>query len=276
MLIQRVATALVLLVLLALSLSVLAPDGFVVLTLLFLAAGMGEWLVLVGQPRGRAALLAVLAALATGALSLADRDQPGWFWALLYSATAIWALLTLKLAASGQFFPVSRARAAFVVAGLALPAVCGLALLASYRDGLTFMVSILAIVWVADIGAYFCGRAFGRHKLAAAISPGKTIEGAIGGLVLVWLVALLATLWPAFANTFFARLLNAWPLWLALSALTALVALSIVVDLLESHLKRQAGVKDSSRLLPGHGGVLDRIDAVLPVIPAALLLTRLW
>ena len=276
MLIQRVLTALVLLAARGLSLSVLAPEGFVVLTLVFLAAGIGEWLILVGQSRAFAALFAVTAALLAGWLNLADRAEPAWFWGILYTATALWALLDLGLVTQGHFLPVARARGAFFIAGLLLPAVCALALLASYRDGLIFMVSILALVWVADIGAYFCGRAVGRHKLAPAISPGKTVEGAVGGRVCVWLVAVGASHWPLLADTFFARLLRAWPLWLGLIALAFLVALSIVGDLFESHLKREAGVKDSSRLLPGHGGVLDRIDAVLPVVPAALLLARLW
>jgi phosphatidate cytidylyltransferase len=250
--------------------------GFIVLTLLFLAAGISEWLVLVGQPRVRAWALASIVALLTAWLDQAIAGHPDWLLGILSTGTAIWALLAAALVLGGRFPPVARARGAFVVSGLVLPPICALALLASYRDGLTFMVSILVLVWVADIGAYFVGRAVGRHKLAPLISPGKTIEGALGGLISVWLVAWGASAWPAMRETFFARLLRAWPIGLGLAALAALVALSITGDLLESHLKRQAGVKDSSRLLPGHGGVLDRIDAALPVVPAALLLTRLW
>jgi phosphatidate cytidylyltransferase len=117
----------------------------------------------------------------------------------------------------------------------------------------------MALVWVADISAYFVGRAFGRHKLAPAISPGKTWEGAsgaiLGGLLYVFLLRQYGNL----------------PLTLSVAAIVpvtaVLVAISIIGDLFESMIKRQAGVKDSSQLLPGHGGVLDRIDSLTSTLP---------
>jgi phosphatidate cytidylyltransferase len=120
--------------------------------------------------------------------------------------------------------------------------------------------------------AYFAGKAFGRHKLAPAISPGKTWEGAIGGWLAVLVVATVAILVHAFEPTLYSALLERLGAIRTLVALTILVAFSVVGDLFESMLKRQAGVKDSSGLLPGHGGVLDRIDALLPVLPLAMLL----
>jgi len=132
------------------------------------------------------------------------------------------------------------------------------------------------VVWMADIAAYFWGRAFGRNKLAPTISPGKSWEGAYGGVAGV---QLLAVGWIAAedhldlgsASVF--RLLQQAHGWggLLLAALL-LAALSVVGDLFESLVKRAAGAKDSSNLLPGHGGVLDRVDALLPVLPAAMAL----
>jgi phosphatidate cytidylyltransferase len=150
---------------------------------------------------------------------------------------------------------------------------CFIAIAVLYQRSAVFLVSVMVIVWVADIGAYFSGRAFGKHKLAVHISPGKSWEGAAGGWVAVLLLAAASSLHPLFADTFAVRLLQhtGWPLWVLLMSL--LVAASIVGDLFESLMKRRAGIKDSSNLLPGHGGVLDRIDALIPVMPLALLLS---
>jgi len=125
------------------------------------------------------------------------------------------------------------------------------------------VLAIMAVVWLADIGAYFSGRRFGKHKLAPAISPGKTWEGAIGGGVLVLAYGLLLSsrLPAALAGN----------LLLLLPVLLLLTAISIVGDLFESLLKRQAGLKDSSNVLPGHGGVLDRIDSLTSTMPLVAL-----
>ena len=141
------------------------------------------------------------------------------------------------------------------------------------------MLSVLCIVWMADIAAYFGGRAFGKRKLAPAISPNKSWEGVWSGMAGV---LLLAAVWIAIDGRFdvdgpsvFSRLHAAWGVVGLVVAALALCALSVVGDLFESLVKRAAGAKDSSRLLPGHGGVLDRVDALLPVLPAALALTTL-
>ena len=136
-----------------------------------------------------------------------------------------------------------------------------------------YLLSVLVIVWMADIGAYFSGKAFGRHKLAPSISPGKSWEGAIGGWILVLLMMFGFSLAPALSETFPVRLLATWGWTGLLAAATVLVAASVVGDLFESLLKRRAGIKDSSNLLPGHGGVLDRVDALIPVLPLAALLS---
>ena len=129
--------------------------------------------------------------------------------------------------------------------------------------------AVIARLWSADIGAYFVGRAYGRRKLALAVSPGKTWEGAVGGLVCTVLLATgLVLVVPALRMVPFS--LTAW----ALLAF-ALGAISIVGDLFESVLKRETGAKDSGALLPGHGGLLDRIDALLAVLPVFALLVLL-
>ena len=141
------------------------------------------------------------------------------------------------------------------------------AAVADLRDlGPWLLVSVMALVWVADIAAYFAGRAFGRRKLAPGISPGKTWAGAVGGVVAVALYAL--------ANWHFGNpLLAGEPLWrVLLLAGVMLAAVSIIGDLFESAMKRAAGLKDSSRLLPGHGGVMDRIDSLTSTLPVAALL----
>lgn len=136
----------------------------------------------------------------------------------------------------------------------------------------TYLLSVMAIVWVTDIGAYFSGKAFGKHKLAPTISPGKSWEGAIGGWICVLIIAAISTQFPFFADSFSASLQRRWG-WLGLCLiLTVLTAAGVVGDLVESQLKRRAQMKDSSNLLPGHGGVLDRIDALISVLPLAMLI----
>jgi phosphatidate cytidylyltransferase len=151
---------------------------------------------------------------------------------------------------------------------------CFAAIIALFQHSPVYLLSVMALVWIADIGAYFSGKAFGKHKLAPSISPGKSWEGAIGGGIAVLVLSALTILFggAALADTFAARI-HARLGWAGTLAILALiVAASVVGDLFESQLKRRAGVKDSSQLLPGHGGVLDRIDALIPVLPLAALI----
>jgi phosphatidate cytidylyltransferase len=148
--------------------------------------------------------------------------------------------------------------------------------------GVNFLLSVLVLVWVADIFAYFAGRTFGlkftRQKLAPTISPGKSWEGVWGGMAGV---LALAAAWTAMDAALQAQVpslytrLAAPGAWLLVIAALFLAAMSVVGDLVESLIKRSAGVKDSSHLLPGHGGVLDRVDALLPTLPLAMMLATL-
>ena len=149
----------------------------------------------------------------------------------------------------------------------------------AHHRGVNFLLSVLVLVWAADVFAYFFGKALGgrciKAKLAASISPGKSWEGALGGMLGVLCVALV---WMevdrhwAFSGLSFYSLLFAKGWWFALPALLFMSAMSVVGDLVESLVKRSAGMKDSSGLLPGHGGVLDRVDALLPTLPLAMML----
>jgi phosphatidate cytidylyltransferase len=126
----------------------------------------------------------------------------------------------------------------------------------------------MALVWVADIAAYFAGRTWGRHKLAPTISPGKTWEGAAGALIGVLIYATVLGLYGPARGEELPGFSQCVQMGMILLLLTAV---SIMGDLFESLAKRQAGVKDSSALLPGHGGVLDRIDSLTSTLPFAAL-----
>jgi phosphatidate cytidylyltransferase len=155
-------------------------------------------------------------------------------------------------------------------AALVLCTVAWFALVALLHDGALWTLSVLALVWLADSTAYFSGRAFGKRKLASRISPGKTWAGVWGALAAVLGAAeAVRWIWPEL-GLWTTQVLRAAPL-LGPIVLAAFVALSIVGDLFESLVKRQAGVKDSGRVFPGHGGAWDRLDASLPVLPLAVL-----
>ncbi|MGD9945656.1 MAG: phosphatidate cytidylyltransferase [Burkholderiaceae bacterium] len=271
MLRQRIITAAILLAVLLPSIFLFDPWVWGAVTLLFLAAAAREWTQLLGHPRS--AWLAALALGVVGLGLLAWQHVHGWPPYLISAASWLACLVWLTLGplhlrrgdARGGGWPL----AAFLLLA------CWLALVALRERGVAPLLAAMAIIWVADVAAYFVGRALGRRKLAPSISPGKSWEGAIGGFVAVAIVGLLAAGLPALADTLPARLVVEWGPVAAALVLVGIAALSILGDLHESLLKRQAGVKDSGTLLPGHGGVLDRIDALIPTMPAAVLLHQL-
>ena len=142
--------------------------------------------------------------------------------------------------------------------GISLLLATWIALIGLHKISPLLLLSVLATVWIADSAAYFAGKKFGKHKLAPEISPGKTWEGVMGALFAVTLYGLLLCHFQHLSR------------WLILG-LWLIVILSVMGDLFESLLKRQSNVKDSSQLLPGHGGVLDRIDGLIPTLPLVLL-----
>lgn len=274
MLKQRILTALVLLGILIPAL--FHPNAFWIALagMVLVSAAAWEW--------GRLNQLGLLSALWMAAfcilfctlvwhLNLFNYFDRG-FWLLL---GGLWVLLAGFLLAGG----VQRwSRIPFVLrwgVGVLLLCCTWLALITSKIFSIDFLMSVLLVVWMADIAAYFSGKAFGKHKLAPDISPGKTWEGvggAVAGVFLlsyVWLTAADYFSWQS--SSIFDRLYAHGSVVLV-SGLLFLVIMSVAGDLIESLVKRSAGAKDSSQLLPGHGGILDRIDALLPTLPLAVML----
>jgi len=262
----RVLTALVML-LVFVPVTLFAPIGvFGALIAVVLVFAAWEWARLL-KLQGRAPVIyAVLAALALFASRATAMPPLG-----LYKAAGLfWLLLVPYIFIRRPVLAQGVWRVFMLVVGILLFLASWHALVAARFLGVGFVLSLLLVVWLADIGAYFAGRQFGKRKLALTISPGKSWEGAIGGWLLVMVVAALfmATAW--WAPTLFTVYKAHFGVVRGLVLVTVLVIFSVLGDLFESLLKRQAGVKDSSALLPGHGGVLDRIDALLPVLPIAM------
>lgn len=280
---KRVITAVVLLVVLLPAIFVASPWVWSCVSLGFLAAAGFEWgrlLVGPGQP-GRPPASAVAMALGlalVGTLALAMRESGPWPAPVVAGVMLVLTGWWLVAGVAHLRRHDAKAFGGPLTAAVLLFG-CWIALDELRRIGPAALLSAMALVWVADIAAYFAGRAFGRRKLAPAISPGKTWEGVAGAMVAVILVGLAVAQLGGPAGLQAGWLPSVLVAGLGMPGaalvLAALVALSIVGDLHESLLKRQAGVKDSGATLPGHGGVLDRIDALIPTMPAVLLLHRL-
>ena len=273
MLRQRIITALVLLALLLPALFYPTITPFACLTLFLVMAAGWEWARLNGTPGLRAKGVGCLLGLVLAGFWFLKGPVLTWrpFWPAVAGLWVVLALLMLRRGVAGW-----AAWPAFLRLwiGLVLLACAWLALVQARLLGLGFLLSVLTLVWMADIAAYAGGRAFGRRKLAPTLSPGKSWEGVFSGVTGVLLLALF-WLWfdrQGFDDrpSLFTRLWDRGPLT-ALLAVIFLCAMSVVGDLLESLVKRSAGMKDSSQLLPGHGGVLDRVDALLPVLPLAVM-----
>ena len=274
MLKTRVITAIVLLAVLLPILFLLPPVYIGAFFLIAVSAAAWEWSRLLNPQSGRSAWFYTLFCLLI-ILFLLAMQNVAWQFALLLLAVIFWFFLAPFILAKGMNVSLQKLRPYYVVLGFILLPATWFALVFLRELSLVFLLSTMALVWVADIGAYFVGKAIGRRKLAAQISPGKSIEGAIGGLLLCYGYALLCVFYLPFESSIF----GAWAIrfgWVPMFVMvTVLTAFSIFGDLFESQLKRMAGVKDSSHLLPGHGGVLDRVDALIPTMPIAALLAGL-
>jgi len=226
--------------------------------------GLWEWAGLTSLNKLQSILL-VSAGLVFGLLTMfIDHIPFARYYLYLLPILLILATLFWIIAAPIWLYTKKPCSHHFVLSlvGLLLLLTTWLGLLGLHGLNPWLLLGVIATVSIADSAAYFSGKRFGRHKLAPAISPGKTWEGVAGAMLAVTLYGLLLC--------YFFKL----SLWLIIG-LWLLVALSIVGDLLESLLKRQAGLKDSGHILPGHGGVLDRIDGLIPVLPISLLLMHL-
>ena len=276
MLKQRIITALVLLAVLLPAVFAEAAEPLAGLTLVLMAAAAWEW----GRLNGfgmraslRLAALCFILCLWTWHRGWAyDAPYDIWPW-----AASAWILAGAWLIHRGVSAWAPLSRWLRLLAGLLMLWLAWWALYRAKVLGINFLLSVLTLVWMADVAAYFAGRAFGRRKLAAQISPGKTWEGVWGGMAGVFLLGVVwlwaDTHWTFDGLSLYSRLASQGVIYLIL-ATVLLVAMSVVGDLVESLVKRSAGMKDSSQLLPGHGGVLDRVDALLPTLPLALMLVQ--
>jgi phosphatidate cytidylyltransferase len=278
MLKQRVITALVLIAILLPALFATSAWPFAVLTLVAIAAAGWEWARLNNAGSLAIGLGVALGGACAVALGLGWASTPPaaiWWWAAgLWVLGSAWALH----GGPSAWQPVPRVIRWAI--GLLLLWTGWLALAHARAIGINFILSVFCLVWAADIAAYFGGRAFGKRKLAPSISPGKSWEGVWSGMLGV---LLLAVFWLAVVDrqmridsgSLYGQLMDRWGWPGTVLALLLLSMTSVVGDLVESLVKRSAGAKDSSGLLPGHGGVLDRVDALLPVFPMALALVSL-
>ena len=271
MLRKRVATASVLLTV-AVGAMMWSTTAFAVVVTALLGFALVEWLQLTGTARSTSIVVAlVVCAVLLGLVFTSSKNVEMFVLPLGAIATAIWVAIVAFLVQPNAM-SLRPPRLLAIALAIVLVTAAWFALMQFLSQGILMLLSVLLVVWVADTAAYFAGRTFGRTKLAPHISPGKTWAGVVGAIVAVLVLAIacwqFAPTVRMFSNDLFAAI---GPVW-ALLLLAVLVALSIVGDLFESLLKRQAGVKDSGQLLPGHGGVLDRVDAMVPVLPSAAVI----
>ncbi len=276
---QRVFTAVVLLALLLPALFAAVAWPFALLTLVMIAAAGWEWGRLNDAGTALSLVFGALLAAACAAALIAGwtLQAPSAVW---WAATLIWVLGGVwALKAGPRGWPLLP-RAARWALGLLALWTAWLALASAKTLGINFILSVFCLVWVADIAAYFGGRAFGKRKLAPAISPGKSWEGVWFGMAgalglgLFWMLGI--DHWVKVDSASLYSHVCSRLGWIGFALVVAfLAAMSVVGDLVESLVKRSAGAKDSSGLLPGHGGVLDRIDALLPVFPLALAMASI-
>jgi phosphatidate cytidylyltransferase len=264
----RVVSAIVLASMMAWALFGWSKPAFAAFLAIFIFIGAWEWTALCGI-RPLVARIAYVGLL--GAVGIYLIIDPAWTQALLVMAVVFWAWVLLELLVlrklEAGWLPTwpGKLIGGFLVL---LPAWLVPLLLREEQNGKWLALFVMMVVWGADTGAYFAGHRFGRHKLAPHVSPGKTWEGVAGGLGVVLLLALVLGPWLWNLQG------TALMIWIVLALATALV--SVLGDLFESRIKRLAGVKDSGTLIPGHGGVLDRIDAFTAAAPFFALVWLLW
>ena len=283
MLRQRVITAIILLAILLPAMFYTTPEPFCAVALVLIAAGGWEW----GRLNACSSPVSILLGLAVAALCgltwyAGLLGQPlRLLWTL---AGGAWVLMGGALLRAGVAGWPKIPRVLRLLGGMAALWLAWLAVAQARVIGVQFLLSVLLLVWVADIAAYAAGRTFGgkftQGKLAPTISPGKSWEGVWGGVAGVVLLSFGWVLLErsdnaVFSGSLYARLWAQHGVLVMLLGVVFLAAMSVVGDLVESLVKRSAGAKDSSGLLPGHGGVLDRVDALLPAVPLAMMLIHL-
>jgi len=277
MLTTRILTALILIPLVLAGLFLLPPEGWGAVTLVAISVAAVEWANLAGYTK-QTWLLFIAGTFLIGFNLLFmpssgfDRGWPdGVVLAVCGPALLFWVLVAPAWL-RWNWRPASRLGMA--VLGWIVLIGAWVALVQLQARSPWLLLAAMAIVWIADTAAYFAGRAFGRRKLAPSISPGKTWEGVYGALAAVAVYALVLV--PFAREAGYTRDVTPAAVAAWVTVAVALALLSVAGDLFESLLKRHAGVKDSGNLLPGHGGILDRVDALLAAMPAAALLALVF
>ncbi|WP_428239935.1 phosphatidate cytidylyltransferase [Gynuella sp.] len=274
MLKQRIITALVLAPIMVWGIFFLQLDYFALFTAIIVALGAWEWAHLSGSDVISERVTYTMGSLTLLSLCYVGQLYFHWFDEIVLWLALVWWLIASILVRS---FPASSShwrspRRQRIMGLLVLvPMWVGLYQLKGLDHGNLWILFLMLVIWGADVGAYFAGKSFGRSKLAPNVSPGKTWEGVAGGLLTVYLVVTVAGLILSGDPDF---TLSGW---IVLFASTTLVVLfSIIGDLVESMVKRNRGVKDSSNLLPGHGGVMDRADSMCAAVPIFALALSLF
>ena len=264
MLKQRIITALILLPIALCGFFLLEGSAFALFIGLVVTLGGWEWARLAGFNEQS---MRVAYAAAVALMLFVMHLLPGLAPWILGASVLWWGIATYLVLTYPRSSDHWASAACKLVIGLLilLPAWQGLVLIKQEPLGNWLIMAVMVLVWGADIGAYFSGRAFGKRKLAPLISPGKSWEGVYGGLALSLIITVLVG---------FFRDWTVAELFKGLIGAALIVFISVVGDLTESMFKRQSGIKDSSNLLPGHGGVLDRIDSLTAAIPVFAVL--LW
>jgi phosphatidate cytidylyltransferase len=275
MLKTRIITALLLMAVLLPIMYSGSTLAFATVATLFFGAAMWENQRLFKKPSAVLMALIWSALFLYISLSSISLSRPA-FPALFAACILFWCLRLIPSLAYG--LPVLTSFSSGMLSGIYGVCIfgCFIAMSTLFFHSPMFLFSAMAIVWIADIGAYFSGKAFGKRKLAPTISPGKSWEGAIGGWIAVLVISAGSTNISTLHDSIPSKILSESGWFGFVAIMTLLAAASVVGDLFESLLKRRAEMKDSSALLPGHGGVLDRIDALIPVLPIVALLDFWW
>jgi len=262
MLKQRVITGVILGLLIVLAVFKLPNSYLAIIFGLVSMIGAWEWANLIGLSHSikKVFYVIMVAALMIASWFLLNPMQISM---ILFAASLWWVGVTFMLAFyDSSWLQSSWLKNLLAYSGFIVLVPCWLGLTFLHQRGPEMLMFFLALIWAADIGAYFVGKRFGKKKLAAKLSPGKSREGVLGAFI-------AAIIFACFGIVLFSIHPQAWIYFVLLCALTALV--SVVGDLYESLLKRKAGAKDSGTILPGHGGVMDRIDSLTAAVPGYVL-----
>jgi phosphatidate cytidylyltransferase len=268
MLKTRIITALILVVVFIPALFMLSNTYWAYGMLALTLVALNEWAGMIQLPTKQRAIYLAVAAMA-GLIAVQMLEQQGFHWFFFKSLNVFFVVALFWTLIVPIWLAKKWILSKYVLAllGLLLMASVWVALICAKGADPRLLLALVATIWIADSAAYFAGKKFGRHKLAPSISPGKTWEGVLGALIAVTIYGVI--LYLAFN-------INSLAIFPALWLITGF---GVIGDLFESMLKRQANMKDSGQILPGHGGILDRIDGIIPSLPIAILMIyayNLW